>query len=467
MQGQDLIKRIGKLKAAQRSAGGTLHRPLLLLWAIAQAVHRRPRQQPWSVVRAAVRPLISSYAGVTDAERGALEAFWDLQGDGLWEVHVPGGRPLSGRGRRPQASALDATDPLAGLPEADYEQVAEDPALAAWAVGTVLHRFFDPIPADLLADLELSRLMAGRLETALRPFVGEPYPNRRAIADVYGGNRVLGITPLADGILTVYSDDKGPYADRRIPETNWIAYTGDGLSGHQKLVSGNASMAAYQEQQKALRYWHKPYGSEWTFETWAVIVQRRRRWGRGEDKRDRREFVWILAPVPSPLRDSWPADVREALAADDGRLHDDTLDFVPPGAALASGTTAVDDHERYRRLSEAARRRAASRTERSKLTTVERYLRSTVARQAVLLRSGGHCENPSCLGHPLERTDTGAPILEVDHVKDLARGGQDTPETMIALCPNCHALKTRGEQRQQLRKVLLNVARQRHLDFAR
>ena len=80
----------------------------------------------------------------------------------------------------------------------------------------------------------------------------------------------------------------------------------------------------------------------------------------------------------------------------------------------------------------------------------------------MLLRSEGHCENPRCTGEPQDSTDAGRPILEVDHIQDLARGGPDHPEQMIALCPNCHATKTRGRTREQLRRELLAVARHRH-----
>jgi 5-methylcytosine-specific restriction enzyme A len=56
----------------------------------------------------------------------------------------------------------------------------------------------------------------------------------------------------------------------------------------------------------------------------------------------------------------------------------------------------------------------------------------------------------------------GSAILEVDHIHDLALGGPDDPSQMIALCPNCHAIKTRGSTRHGLNKVLLEEARQRH-----
>ncbi len=461
----DLIKRIGKVKPARRRTGQALHRPILLLWAISQAVHGQPREQPWSAVKSAVAPLLTAFADAPDGERAVVYPFWALQRNGLWQVAEAAELPLTSDRRRPKTSALDAANPLAGLSEEDYDQLVEDPELAAWAIATLLLRFFTPAPAGLLEALSLTELMEGRIDSSLHPTAGEPHSNRDVIADAYGGNRVLGITPLADGVLTVYSDDKGPYADQRIPGMDWIAYTGDGLSGDQMLAGGNRSMAEYQDQQTALRYWHKPHRGHWTFETWAVIVQRRLRWGRGQDGEPRREFVWVLAPVPSPLRETWTAEVVDALNEDDGWLHDDSLDVPAVSAAPDREESPTESRNRYRKLNEAAHRTTASRSRRSKLTQVERYLRSPAARQAVILRSDGQCENPACLGHPSELTDAGLPILEVDHVNDLGRGGQDTPETMIALCPNCHALKTRGSNRHSLRKELLVVAGSRHQAF--
>jgi 5-methylcytosine-specific restriction endonuclease McrA len=84
------------------------------------------------------------------------------------------------------------------------------------------------------------------------------------------------------------------------------------------------------------------------------------------------------------------------------------------------------------------------------------------ARLAVVLRSQGHCENPHCAGDIRDLTDVGDPILEVDHIHDLAKGGEDNPAQMIALCPNCHAIKTRGSTRHALKKILVSEARRRH-----
>ncbi|TMQ90466.1 HNH endonuclease [Actinomadura soli] len=121
------------------------------------------------------------------------------------------------------------------------------------------------------------------------------------------------------------------------------------------------------------------------------------------------------------------------------------------------------DLEAYQRLChnvEAAEARGDhNRTSR---TTSETPVRSSSAVKAVLLRSLGRCENPVCVGQPDDVTDQGEPILEVDHVEDRANWGRDHPIQMIALCPNCHAIKTRGQTREQLRELLLTEARSRH-----
>ncbi|ACZ90493.1 HNH endonuclease signature motif containing protein [Streptosporangium roseum] len=94
-----------------------------------------------------------------------------------------------------------------------------------------------------------------------------------------------------------------------------------------------------------------------------------------------------------------------------------------------------------------------------------RRARSTPAKRAVLLRCKGACENPDCEnpGRPSDTSVGGGPILDVDHIDDHAKGGRDYPELMIALCPNCHAVKTRGRSRDVLRERLREVARERHL----
>lgn len=92
-------------------------------------------------------------------------------------------------------------------------------------------------------------------------------------------------------------------------------------------------------------------------------------------------------------------------------------------------------------------------------------VRSRTARRAVLMRSSGMCENPDCPMPTLpDVSPTGEPLLEVDHIDDHAQGGRDHPKFMIALCPNCHTIKTRGRTGPELTERLRAAARRHHAD---
>nr|BEK68927.1 hypothetical protein KPHV_61540 [Kitasatospora purpeofusca] len=118
----------------------------------------------------------------------------------------------------------------------------------------------------------------------------------------------------------------------------------------------------------------------------------------------------------------------------------------------------------YRQRVEAEEAAQLARPATSTALTTE-AVRSAVFRSLVLERAGGRCENPGC-GHPgfhvIGRNDM--PVVEVDHVHGLGEGGLDHPANMVVLCPNCHAVKTRGRDAEvaELQKLLAGIARQRH-----
>ncbi|MFJ7910741.1 HNH endonuclease [Kitasatospora sp. NPDC096204] len=133
--------------------------------------------------------------------------------------------------------------------------------------------------------------------------------------------------------------------------------------------------------------------------------------------------------------------------------------------AIADLLRTMATPTRYRDLDRTARETtAAGRSHRARPRVGTQLSRSAAARQAVLERSLGACENPSCPSprYTSDRSVSGDYLLEVDHVDDHARGGADLPEAMIALCPNCHAVKTRGTTGEQMREVFRRAARDRH-----
>ncbi|MFD4654135.1 HNH endonuclease [Kitasatospora sp. NPDC058444] len=462
------LRRVGSLRPTTRKNEPASHRPLLVLWAIGQALAGAPREQPWRETRTALAPLLEKYGKVQDGAQAAHVPFAALVGNDLWEIeptglhaepHEAAGQP---KPRRPTLDVLDRLNPKAGLPEADHQLILAQPEVAAEAAAGLILRYFYPLPEGFLENLGLNGLLTNRWADSLRPLIGEKFEKREAIWHSYGGERMAGIGSLGDGILSTFSKDKGPYDDGRLVDSDWIAYVGDGLKGDQRLVDGNKALAEHQTAQRPLRYWHKPVEGDFSFETWVVVVQRRLRWGQGTDKEWRREFVWILAPVPSPLRATWPHEVEEALANDTGELYDETTEYRPGDVDPHARRTDESAAEAYHRLTAAAESHSARRRGAKRPSKVDRHVRNASARYAVIRRSGGRCENPRCAGHPTELTTAGEPILQVDHVHDLSKGGPDVPSNMIALCPNCHALKTYGQHQERLRRELKKTARDLH-----
>ncbi|MET9868697.1 HNH endonuclease signature motif containing protein [Streptomyces sp. NPDC006386] len=165
--------------------------------------------------------------------------------------------------------------------------------------------------------------------------------------------------------------------------------------------------------------------------------------------------------VLDDLLDTFFEDLDPAPLLADVGLEDSDPAAPRPVVARApeQWLLTAAEYERGCRLVE--EKEARTRGRRRARTTLG-PVRSRAARYLVLARSQGRCENPDCTGQPADVTDRNHPILEVDHVIGLAQGGRDHPSQMVALCPNCHAVKTRGRTREALRDVLLRVARERH-----
>ncbi len=50
------------------------------------------------------------------------------------------------------------------------------------------------------------------------------------------------------------------------------------------------------------------------------------------------------------------------------------------------------------------------------------------------------CKEPA----PFTKCDGDEPFLEVHHIKFLSKGGEDSLENTVALCPNCHRKRHYG-----------------------
>lgn len=65
------------------------------------------------------------------------------------------------------------------------------------------------------------------------------------------------------------------------------------------------------------------------------------------------------------------------------------------------------------------------------------FLRNPDVVVEVLKRANGVCEYCKKPAPFIKKSDN-TPYLEVHHIKPLSKGGEDTVENTVALCPNCH-----------------------------
>ncbi|WP_280245926.1 HNH endonuclease signature motif containing protein [Nocardia abscessus] len=169
--------------------------------------------------------------------------------------------------------------------------------------------------------------------------------------------------------------------------------------------------------------------------------------------------------VVTAIIDKFFGDLDCAAVIEAVGLEGDSI--VDDDPTLSDEDAGSDDPKRaYQDLMEVVARREPSTRGKRRPGVSNDPIRLVAARRAVILRSGGHCENPACGKPAPDHTDQGHPVLEVDHVSDIATGGRDHPVQMIALCPDCHAVKTRGRSRHQLRERLLVAARDHHEAWA-
>ncbi|WP_165362694.1 HNH endonuclease [Promicromonospora panici] len=301
-----------------------------------------------------------------------------------------------------------------------------------------------PINAErLLGEHGLDAHTAGGFQS---PEVGDQFLSRTDVWRAYGGDRNAGIIRFpGDDVVNCFSDDdSGSYADDEPSVFEPFGYRGEGLHGDQKFIRGNRRLEEALQGGSVIRFWHRPLGGAFTFLYWCAVVGRR--WDRGidADGRSRKEIVWILHKVSDPLNVEVPEHVMEVGRAEIANMN------AGPGPE-------VKDSPSYLELRHRAIDRDPNQSRHDYL--VRRPIRSRAARRAVLLRAQNKCEAPWCEGMPVDRLESGEAILEVDHVDGLAGGGDDSPSNMVALCPNCHASKTRGKYAKSWQRKLVEIAR--------
>ncbi|WP_240546465.1 HNH endonuclease [Paenibacillus artemisiicola] len=119
------------------------------------------------------------------------------------------------------------------------------------------------------------------------------------------------------------------------------------------------------------------------------------------------------------------------------KLKDEALRFYPSTEILDE--VKVHQDKQARRLSSDELRERALHSRKSSTmmqNTVNVFYRDPYVSEYAKRRANGHCQ--LCGDVAPFHNKKGEPFLETHHVKWLSRGGEDTVENTVALCPNCH-----------------------------
>jgi len=92
--------------------------------------------------------------------------------------------------------------------------------------------------------------------------------------------------------------------------------------------------------------------------------------------------------------------------------------------------------------------------QRKKAAATEIYERDAKVKAWVINNAKGKCE--CCKKDSPFISTNGTPYLEVHHLKQLAKGGSDTIENTVALCPNCHKEFHFGINKKKLLNKIYN-----------
>jgi len=271
------------------------------------------------------------------------------------------------------------------------------------------------------------------------PLIGESFNDRKSIWKAFGGQWQQRIVMFpGEKTVNVFSDENGPFPDFKDPENGVIEYRGQRIRKEQALVLGNKLLEEARLERRPIRFWHRPVGRSWIFETWALAVDRTQIIEEGPASASSQRILWFLVPIPSLDSSLWPNGLHDLKILE---LPEIQLENLRQNSDLLKNYSSISAELEMKSIGK-------------KVSTspISLYRRRKEARDLVIARSRNKCEHDRCTGMPPDVNRQGHAIIQVDHINPLANGGADIPSNMIALCPNCHSAKTYGLHSDQFTK---------------
>jgi 5-methylcytosine-specific restriction protein A len=245
---------------------------------------------------------------------------------------------------------------------------------------------------------------------------GKIYNRVKEIQEPFGGQRQGGIsTPKDQPYVFIFTGDTGVrygYKDDFMPDgTFW--YTGEGQIGNMKMDRGNLAIQNHRKNKKNLiLFEYISRGKVRCIGEAAYLGHHIER--RPDENANLREAIIFELEINSRL--SAPE------ATEPETEH-------PGEATLRLWSRPIAE------VRDMASRKASSSVSEKTRRIITRQ-RSEAVKVYVLRRANGICESCNMIAPFL--TKIGRPYLEPHHIYRLSDGGPDSPDSVSAVCPNCH-----------------------------
>lgn len=196
---------------------------------------------------------------------------------------------------------------------------------------------------------------------------------------------------------------------------NVLHYTGSGQSGDQSITSGlNKTLYQANQTNKTIHIFENTEGNTYLYHGVAINVGKPYTMQQPDvNNQNRTVYVFKLKLIDYDQ----PAAIEERIYASIEKQKEKSI-------------------VNYDRAKLKAQAEKASKETSSRMVVTKVIDRDPAVTEYVKLRANGLCD--LCDQPAPFKTSVGEPYLECHHVKYLSKGGSDTIDNAVALCPNCH-----------------------------
>lgn len=241
-----------------------------------------------------------------------------------------------------------------------------------------------------------------------------------------------------NSLILISDHTRGIYKDRW--EDNILHYTGMGLMGNQSLSFAQNKTLLESDKNGVNLFLFE------AFESGKFIYQGKVKLGgspyqeKQPDEDGNMRVVWIF-PLQLIEYDN-PAPILEEV-------------FRQKQAISEKQAAKLSLHDLRSRIEKASKKAGV------RYVISKQYDRNSNVAEIVKRKADGICD--LCGNEAPFKDKAGHPYLETHHIEWLSRGGEDSLENTVALCPNCHRKMHILDMRED-KKLLKNKAREQQID---